>query len=213
MALGELARWPRNPKAHDIPGIKASLRRFGFVDPIALDETTQRIVAGHGRLEALQEMKADGEKPPARIKVSQHPDGGEWYAPVLRGADFADEGEAEAYLIADNALTMLAGWDDAELAEMLQDQVTLEGTGYDPASLEALVAGLGVGPSDADFDGERPDDTQKPFKVVKFVVLAVGPYRVQIPKAAYDSWIDTVRLAVGFEKEKIGEEIARRLGL
>ena len=211
MDVAKLKGWPRNPKAHDIPGIKASLRRFGFVDPIAVDETTKRIVAGHGRLEAVLELKAEGEPPPRRVKRK----GKAWLVPVLRGATFADDTEAEAYLVADNALTMLAGWEDAELVDLLQDMGNLEGTGYDPAALEALVAELG--PSDDDFEGERPPEVgadSEGFRVPKAnVMIVIGTFKVKVARADYEAWLQKIRLDVGSVPLDIGAEIVRRLGI
>lgn len=41
--LGDLKRWPRNPKEHDLGTIGASLRRFGMVETPVLDERTGRL--------------------------------------------------------------------------------------------------------------------------------------------------------------------------
>lgn len=68
--LGEIRKWPNNPKMHDQPGILASMNRFGFVAPILYDETAGQLVAGHGRTEALAKLKGDGLPPPDRIQVA-----------------------------------------------------------------------------------------------------------------------------------------------
>lgn len=133
--LSEIQRWPRNPKTHDEEGLDESLERFGFVNPLVLDEKTGRLVAGHGRLEALQRRKAAGKPPPARVAQR----GEEWLAPVLRGVSFADEREAEAYLLADNRITELGGWDMVALSDMLR-----------PAKVEEAVSVAGTGFSDAE---------------------------------------------------------------
>lgn len=139
--LAELARWHRNPKNHDLDKIKGSIRHHGFVQPLVEDGTTDRLVAGHGRLEALLAMQAAGEAPPRRIKLL--PDGG-WAAPVVTGVSFATEAEAEAYLVADNHLVEVGGWDDRALSEMLKDLATndpvaFQGSGFDESQLAALV--------------------------------------------------------------------------
>ncbi len=138
--LADLARWPRNPKAHDIPQIRASLRRHGFVLPLVEDETSEQLVAGHGRLEALLQMQADGESAPRRIKVS--PDGS-WSVPVVGGVAFESEQEAEAYLLADNRLVEAGGWDSEALHAMLADlraNDALIGTGWTDAEVDQLLA-------------------------------------------------------------------------
>lgn len=165
--LNELAKWPRNPKRHDLEGIGASIARFGFTLPIAVDAKTGRIVAGHGRLEALEVRKASGEVAPRRIKVDRK--SGEWLAPVLRGLEFDDEQEAEAYLVADNRWTERGGWDDELLAQILEDQVEaqrpLTGIGFDEVELERLLAGASdVDPVGGDGDPivPTPDAPREP---------------------------------------------------
>ena len=116
--IDELKRWPRNPKRHALSSLEKSIERFGFVAPIVVDERTGRIVAGHGRLDALLRMRHEGRIPPKRVKV----DGDRWLVPVLRGIEFENEKEAEAYLLADNRLVELGGWDEEALFEFLTDQ-------------------------------------------------------------------------------------------
>lgn len=121
-----------NPKNHDIPNLVASIRRYGFVMPGCLDETTGRIVAGHGRRKALLQMKQDGEDVPRRIKTA--PDGG-WLMPFIRNVEFYDELEASSYLLTDNKLTEQGGWDKESLNALvarLDEAGRLVGTGFDP---------------------------------------------------------------------------------
>jgi len=139
MPLSKLRRWPRNPKDHDLGTLHQSISRFGFVSPIIIDERTGKLVAGHGRLDVLQQKKVAGEKPPARIKEV----GDEWYVPVIRGISFNSDEEAEAYAIADNRTTELGGWDEVRLAEVLSDLAAadaLEGVGWDADDIDALLA-------------------------------------------------------------------------
>lgn len=114
--LADVQKWPTNPKLHDGARLDESLTRFGFVNPLVLDESTGRIVAGHGRLEALTRLQAAGKAAPQRIQVSPE---GVWMVPVLRGISFSTEQEAEAFLVADNRLVELGGWDETALSEML----------------------------------------------------------------------------------------------
>lgn len=113
--LGDLVRWPRNPKNHDLPRIRASILRHGFVLPLVEDENSGKLVAGHGRLEVLEALHAEGAPPPKRIQVKK----GKWLVPVLSGVSFPDEASAEAYLLADNRLVELGGWDAKELLSFL----------------------------------------------------------------------------------------------
>src|SRR5437867_2323403 len=101
MPLSQLERWPRNPKKHADNTINESITRFGFVQPILIDENTKQLVAGHGRLDTLLKLKNEGDTPPERILAKD----GEWFVPVIRGIGFKSEKEAEAYLVSDNQTT------------------------------------------------------------------------------------------------------------
>lgn len=150
--LSQFERALRNPKGHSIPEIQASMRRFGFVEPGVLNEATGRLVAGHGRAEALDLMKAAGEKPPGRIREK----GGEWLVPVLRGVSFASDADAEAYLVASNRLVELGGWDEAELAKVLTDLKAetfgLDGVGFAEEDIDKLLRDAGGGSEDQSGD-------------------------------------------------------------
>jgi hypothetical protein len=107
--LSALKLAKRNPKTHDVAAIMASIRRHGFIDPLVENERTGRLVAGHGRCEAIQAIKVDTpDAPPARVKVDVD---GEWLLPVIRGIAFKDERRAEEYLLASNRLSEIGGWD------------------------------------------------------------------------------------------------------
>lgn len=141
--LDSLKAAPRNPKSHSDEGIDASLNRFGYVEAILLDERTDRLVAGHGRLKALRFKRDAQETPPDGVHVAED---GEWLIPVQRGWSSHNDAEAEAYLLASNELTVAGGWGDQRaLAEMLEDLNAgpgLDGTGFAPVDLEDLLIQL-----------------------------------------------------------------------
>lgn len=116
LPLDQLSRWPGNPKEHADGAIAASVQRFGFRDPLAIDEASGRLIAGHGRLTVLERAHAAGRPAPQYVQVRED---GMWLVPVTRGGSFADEGEASAYLIAHNRTGELGGWNDDLLAGML----------------------------------------------------------------------------------------------
>jgi hypothetical protein len=170
MALEDIVEAPRNPKRHDVDNIKASMRRFGFTQPPGINETTGRLVAGHGRREALLELKMANEDPPANINVNDD----QWMVPVLRGLSFATDEEAEAYLLADNRLAELGGNDEATLAQILanlnKQANGLVGTGYTPADIEALVAFQNTG---AQANEDLPDlpDYEAPPQQPRLIII------------------------------------------
>lgn len=136
MPLEDLQRHERNPKTHDIPAIDKSISRFGYVNPIVIDERTGKIVAGHGRLDTLSEKFKKGEDPPPRIKQN----GNGWLVPVVRGIEFKNDLEAEGYLIADNRLTEIGGWNEPDLVEALKGlDGKIDGVGFSKADLDAFL--------------------------------------------------------------------------
>lgn len=148
--LSALVSADRNPKAHNIEGIKASLRALRVIDAIGIvDERTGKLVGGHGRVEALRSMKDAGEAPPEGVQVVG--ENGEWAVPVILGWASRDDAEAEAAIIALNQHTVVGGWDTATLATMLDE---LEATGFD---LDALG-----------FDDDALDDLRAQLEEAQF---------------------------------------------
>lgn len=159
--LSHLKKWPRNPKKHDLPGIKASMTKFGFTIPIAIDEKTNQMVAGHGRLEALLELKAEGTSPPKRIALQD----GDWMVPVLRGIEFANEAEAEEYLLADNKLTEAGGYDYAVMVPMLEAYHGTAPIGFSPEEVVKIREEYGAlvgGANDSKDEEATPEKPKKP---------------------------------------------------
>ncbi len=180
--LAELKRWNRNPKLHDIAGIKASIERFGFNETIVVDEATKSIVAGHGRLESLEELFNEGKEPPTRIQVA--PDG-EWMAPVLMGITFDNVKEFEAYLVANNRLTQLGGWEKKSLGEILADMDNFDGVGFTSEDADELLKSLSAAdlsselPSFASDDEDVPEaDESKPARSRTGDVYVLGSHRL-----------------------------------
>lgn len=158
MPLATLQRAHRNPKVHDTAGIRASISRHGYVEPIVMDERTSRLVAGHGRLDDFEARKAAGESPPEGVRLG---DEGEWEIPVWRGWASASDADAEAYLVGSNELAGRGGWDQKRLAEIFgtyrEDADWFLGTGYTPDEGAALLHSTGLLTREAvDFLGTAP---------------------------------------------------------
>ncbi|MEU4511756.1 hypothetical protein AB0G05_19870 [Nonomuraea wenchangensis] len=142
MRLHEIPRAVRNPKEHDLPGIRTSIEAFGCIVAGELDERTGRLVVGHGRLQVLKQMAADKVSPPEGILVD---DDGTWLVPIVRGWSSRSDADAEAYLIANNRTPEKGGWEERMLAEVLADvrdadPDLLAATGYTADDLTRLAA-------------------------------------------------------------------------
>jgi hypothetical protein len=161
VALDELQPAQHNPKRHDLPLLDESFRRFGYVEPIVMDERTGRMVVGHGRIEGLRRQRDAGAKPPDGVEVG---DDGTWRVPVLRGWASENDDEADGYLLASNRLVEAGGWDLDMLADLLptwDENNALVGTGW---SIEALHEALGHKPSQ--FDSAPRMDIAYTYRVV-----------------------------------------------
>ena len=139
--LAQLHPHPRNPRRGVVPEIQLSLQRFGQQRPV-LVQTDGTIVAGHHVVRAAE---AEG-----------------WTHIAVTRTDLQN-GEAEAYLLADNRLADLGLYDDALLAELLKPMAaadTLAGIGYSHEDVQSLLAYLDPGElvtADADTDpANRP---------------------------------------------------------
>ena len=141
--LSEIQEADRNVKDHDIGSIHESMNRFGFTSPLLMNEKTGKLVAGHGRIETLKQKKQFNESPPANIQIDE--ESKEWLVPVIRGVSFKNDEEAQAYLLADNRLVELGGWDTNALIEELEklaEESSLQGTGFDDADIQAMYEDL-----------------------------------------------------------------------
>jgi len=168
--LKKIKEADKNVKDHDIGAIHESINRFGFTSPLLINESTGQLVAGHGRVQALRQKKQFKEDVPMNINVDEN---GDWSVPVVRGVSFKNEQEAQAYLIADNRLTELGGWNTDELVkelEKLAEDSTLDGTGFDLSSMQELYddfqqeveeAAESIPSSKLSFEVEFDDETQQ----------------------------------------------------
>ncbi len=124
-AIGRLFCSPANPRRNEeaVPHVAASLRRFGWQQPIVARPSGE-VVAGNTRLKAAQSLGLN-EVPVA------------WFD----GSDL----DAAAYQIADNRTADFATWDDQSLAKLLDTlraEDALEGVGFTDAEIDQLLAEL-----------------------------------------------------------------------
>jgi DNA modification methylase len=135
---------PDNPKDHDIGALTQSIGRFGYLNPMAINEETGTLIYGHGRLESLLLGLERNEHPPAHV-FARHDT---WYAPVVRGVHL-DPDTGLAYIIADNQMTFLGGWDEPKLLSNLKriagptgEGPGLMGTGFTAEDMDHIARAL-----------------------------------------------------------------------
>jgi len=133
--IAQLQLDPKNARAHgdrDIKAIMASIRQWGWTNPIIVRAGTTQVVCGHGRVQAA--IRLGLKTVPGISRV------------------FATDADAKAYAIADNRTAELSAWDLPNLKDSLTE---LEGQGYDIALTGWTVDEL---QKMLDFDSEPEHD-------------------------------------------------------
>jgi DNA modification methylase len=125
--LGELIPYARNPRTHSdaqVAQIAASIREFGWTNPVLVDGESG-IIAGHGRVMAARKLGLE------RVPVIE--------------LGHMSEAQKRAYVLADNQLALNAGWDDEllrlELADLSELGFDLGLIGFGAGELERLLTG------------------------------------------------------------------------
>jgi DNA modification methylase len=159
----QVERWPlsriipdaRNARTHSdeqVAQIAASMREWGWTNPLLVDENGS-LIAGHGRVLAARLL----ELPEAPVMVARG-----W-----------TEAQKRAYIIADNKLAMNAGWDEdllaVEIAGLAGMDFDVSLLGFNDDEMRGLMDGLAdeLSPSDTGGVGSLADR----FMVPPFSVL------------------------------------------
>ena len=125
--VSELKSNPRNARTHSKKQqyqIAASIKQFGFLNPILIDEDDV-ILAGHGRVDAARSLGIE-DVPTVRV-------------------DHLNAAQKRAYILADNRIALNAGWDTEILAIELEFLTTtdidfdVEITGFEIAEIDLLL--------------------------------------------------------------------------
>lgn len=143
--IAELAPYAHNPRTHSedqLAKLAAMIDRVGFVGVIAVRDGI--IAKGHGTLAACQRLLAEGKAiypaPGKDRGAKPFPKG---FLPVQDCTGWTDE-EFQAFVMADNQLGLLSGWDEDLLRLNLDaldlEQFDLAAIGFSDSDLERLLA-------------------------------------------------------------------------
>ena len=184
--LAALRGYDGNARVHSpkqVTQIAASIREFGFGNPIIVD-AGYVVIAGHGRLAAAREL-------------------GLTRVPVIRLEHLTPE-QVRAYRIADNRLAELSGWDEELLALELQDlaglelDFDLELVGFATEEIDELIAGLDD--EGDEVEDEPPVPEERPVSRLGDL-WQLGPHRVLCADArdpaAYQRLLGSERAQLG----------------
>jgi DNA modification methylase len=143
-SVKDLIPYARNARTHSdnqIAQIAASMKEWGWTNPVLIDEDGG-IIAGHGRVLAAQKLNI--------------PD-----VPTMTATGWSDA-KKRAYILADNQLALNAGWDmdmlKLELTELDDLEFDLDLIGFDDDFLANLLIDGTEGLTDPDDVPETPDD-------------------------------------------------------
>jgi DNA modification methylase len=164
--IDQLRSSPRNARTHSrkqIRQIAESMKRFGFTNPVLIDNEN-RILAGHGRVEAARGL-------------------GMSTVPCLRVGHLSAT-EKRAYVLADNKLALNAGWDEEllglELKELMESDIEFDFglTGFSIAEVDELVGGLAHEDVGDPSDDRLPDPNKVVARCREGDIWQAGPHRI-----------------------------------
>ncbi len=142
--VAELVPYARNARTHSeaqVTRIAASIREFGFTNPVLVDGE-RGVIAGHGRLLAARML-------------------GLAEVPTIELAHLT-EAQKRAYVLADNRLALSAGWDAdllrIELGDLRAEGFDLALTGFGEDEIGAFLLEPAAGLTDPDAVPEVPAD-------------------------------------------------------
>lgn len=146
MALADIHPYENNPRRNDaaVDAVAASIREFGFRNPIIVD-ADGTIIAGHTRYKAARAL-------------------GLPEVPVLIADDLTPE-QVAAFRLADNRVGELAEWDSELLAQELDGLADLDMSvfGFDSGE---LLSGADIDDLFEDYGGDSADAPEPPSKTV-----------------------------------------------
>lgn len=161
--VDKLIPYVNNARTHSkeqINKLRASIREFGFINPVIIDRD-YNVIAGHGRILASQEEGID--KVPCVF------------------VDYLTDAQKKAYIIADNRMALDADWDEEllkiEIEALKDEDFDLSFTGFDESELLDLFGDDSKGKvEDDNFD--LSSALEKASFVEKGDVWTVGKHRL-----------------------------------
>lgn len=175
--VDKLIPYVNNARTHSkeqINKLRASIREFGFINPVIIDRD-YNVIAGHGRILASKEEGID--KVPCVF------------------VDYLTDAQKKAYIIADNRMALDADWDEEllkiEIESLKDEDFDLSFTGFDESELLDLFGDDSKGKvEDDNFD--LSSALEKASFVEKGDVWTVGKHRLMCGDATSKEDVQTL---------------------
>lgn len=116
--INSIEEFTGNPRKGNVKELAESLKHNGQYKPIVIQKSTRKIIAGNHLWKAAKQLG--------------------WQNIDVVELDVDDE-KAKKIVLADNRLADLGSYDEQALLDLLED-ISLEGTGYQPADIDDLLA-------------------------------------------------------------------------
>lgn len=146
-AIDTITPYEKNSRTHStkqIAQIMASIKEYGFTNPLLIDERGG-LIAGHGRLEAVKQLN--------KLEWAENP---LEHLPCVIVSGLSEE-QKRALVIADNKIALNAGWDYDTLQSELEDLDSMgydmDLLGFDRQEIDDILSGLEKS-SSGDFDSD-----------------------------------------------------------
>ena len=163
ISIDKLIPYVNNARTHSpaqVNKLRASLREFGFINPVIIDKDFN-VIAGHGRLLAAKE-EGITEVPCVFV-------------------DYLTEAQKKAYIIADNRMAADAGWDEellrVEIEALQAEAFDIALTGFEEKELSKLFDD-GIEAKDDDYDVDK--ELEKPVFSKTGDVWTLGRHRLVV---------------------------------
>lgn len=181
--INELIPYAKNPRTHSdsqVAQIAASIREFGFMNPILID-AENNIIAGHGRVLAARKLGLE------EVPCVLH--------------DHLTATQRKAYILADNKIALNAGWDEdmlrLELVDLDGMGVDISVTGFDSPDLgEEFIDHEGEDHSGASpwerMSGEAGDGIMFSFGAItaRLSEETYSLFETYVPESDIGPWIE-----------------------
>lgn len=199
--IASIEDYPWNPRdnAAAVDSVAESIRTFGFLIPVVVDQDDV-LVAGHTRVEAAKQLQLTE-------------------VPAIRAGHLTDE-QINAFRLIDNKVAELAKWDfdllSGEINKLADSGITLTDFGWTREELDCLndmvqddcLSTEGLVSAE---QAERQRRTERRAPATARCVI--GELVFFIPATDYRTWVDGLRALHDYNEEDIYRDLRERLGM